>query len=58
MSWLEGKSILKYKDEKKETRNIIAKNMYYAWYKPFFEYGVIHGDPHMGNYSVQPRSKY
>ena len=27
--------------------------MYYAWYKPFFDYGVIHGDPHLGNYSVQ-----
>ena len=53
MSWLEGKSILSYKDAKKETRNLLAKNMYYAWYKPFFEYGVIHGDPHMGNYSVQ-----
>ena len=53
MSWLEGKSILSYKDAKKETRNSLAKNMYYAWYKPFFDYGVIHGDPHMGNYSVQ-----
>ena len=53
MSWLEGKSILNYKEAKKETRNFLAKNMYYAWYKPFFEYGVIHGDPHMGNYSVQ-----
>ena len=53
MSWLEGKSILNYKDAKKVTRNLLAKNMYYAWYKPFFEYGVIHGDPHMGNYSIQ-----
>ena len=53
MSWLEGKSILTYKDAKKETRNLIARNMYYAWYKPFFDYGVIHGDPHLGNYSVQ-----
>jgi len=53
MSWLEGKSILIYKDAKKETRNLLARNMYYAWYKPFFDYGVIHGDPHLGNYSVQ-----
>jgi predicted unusual protein kinase regulating ubiquinone biosynthesis (AarF/ABC1/UbiB family) len=53
MSWLEGKSILTYKDAKKETRNLLARNMYYAWYKPFFDYGVIHGDPHLGNYSVQ-----
>ena len=53
MSWLEGKSILTYKNAKKETRNSLAKNMYFAWYKPFFDYGVIHGDPHLGNYSVQ-----
>ena len=44
---------LNYKDEKKDIRNSLARNMYYAWYKPFFDYGVIHGDPHMGNYSVQ-----
>jgi predicted unusual protein kinase regulating ubiquinone biosynthesis (AarF/ABC1/UbiB family) len=25
-----------------------------AWYVPFFEYGVIHGDPHLGNYSLRP----
>ena len=53
MSWLEGKSILTFKDAKKDVRNSLARNMYYAWYKPFFEYGVIHGDPHLGNYSVQ-----
>ena len=53
MSWLEGKSILEYKNAKKDVRNSLARNMYYAWYKPFFDYGVIHGDPHLGNYSVQ-----
>ncbi|MBI04589.1 MAG: ABC transporter ATP-binding protein [Pelagibacteraceae bacterium] len=53
MSWLEGRSILKYKEANKDTRNYLARNMYYAWYKPFFDYGVIHGDPHLGNYSIQ-----
>ena len=53
MSWLEGDPILKYKNEKKEIRNKVAKNMFYAWYKPFYEYGIIHGDPHLGNYSIQ-----
>ncbi len=53
MSWLEGESILEYKNKNKETRNKIAKNMFYAWYKPFYSYGIIHGDPHLGNYSVQ-----
>ena len=54
MSWLEGKSILDFKNAKKEVRNIIAKNMFYTWYKPFYEYGIIHGDPHLGNYTIQP----
>ena len=53
MSWLEGQSILKYKNAKKEIRNILAKNMFYTWYKQFYEYGIIHGDPHLGNYTVQ-----
>jgi len=52
MTWLEGDPILKYKDEKQETRNIISKNMFYTWYKPFYKYGIIHGDPHLGNYTV------
>jgi predicted unusual protein kinase regulating ubiquinone biosynthesis (AarF/ABC1/UbiB family) len=28
--------------------------MFRAWYVPFFEYGVIHGDAHLGNYTVRP----
>ena len=53
MSWLEGEPILNFKKAKKEIRNTIAKNMFYTWYKPFYEYGIIHGDPHLGNYTIQ-----
>ena len=53
MTWLDGDPILNYKNEKKEIRNIVAKNMFNAWYKPFYEYGIIHGDPHPGNYTIQ-----
>jgi predicted unusual protein kinase regulating ubiquinone biosynthesis (AarF/ABC1/UbiB family) len=35
-----------------ELRNAIAYNMFRAWYVPFYEFGVIHGDPHLGNYTV------
>ncbi|MGB1876376.1 MAG: AarF/UbiB family protein, partial [Rhodospirillaceae bacterium] len=31
----------------------IAENMFRAWYVPLYQYGVIHGDPHLGNYSVR-----
>jgi predicted unusual protein kinase regulating ubiquinone biosynthesis (AarF/ABC1/UbiB family) len=27
--------------------------MFRAWYVPFYTAGVIHGDPHMGNYTVR-----
>ena len=53
MSWLEGRSILEFRNAKKEIRNKIAKNMFYTWYLPFYKYGIIHGDPHLGNYTVQ-----
>ncbi|MBO6783600.1 MAG: AarF/ABC1/UbiB kinase family protein [Alphaproteobacteria bacterium] len=33
-------------------REAAALNMFRAWYVPFYGYGVIHGDPHLGNYSV------
>ena len=28
--------------------------MFRAWYVPLYRYGVIHGDPHLGNYQVRP----
>ena len=37
-----------------EQRDRLALNMFRAWYVPFYDYGVIHGDPHLGNYSVRP----
>ena len=51
MTWLTGESVLVYKDADLETRNRIATNMFQAWWKPFVQYGVIHGDPHLGNYT-------
>ena len=56
MTWLTGESVLAYKDADLETRNRIATNMFHAWWKPFVQYGVIHGDPHLGNYTVRDGS--
>jgi predicted unusual protein kinase regulating ubiquinone biosynthesis (AarF/ABC1/UbiB family) len=53
MSWLEGDKILDLTDAPLERRNRIATNMFRAWYVPFYYYGAIHGDPHLGNYSVR-----
>jgi predicted unusual protein kinase regulating ubiquinone biosynthesis (AarF/ABC1/UbiB family) len=53
MTWLEGRRLLDFKDAPLETRNAIALNLFRAWYVPFYRCGVIHGDPHLGNYTVR-----
>ncbi|HLG45121.1 MAG TPA: AarF/ABC1/UbiB kinase family protein [Reyranella sp.] len=54
MSWLRGEPLLNWKARSQEERDALAINMFRAWYVPFYFYGVIHGDPHLGNYSVRP----
>jgi predicted unusual protein kinase regulating ubiquinone biosynthesis (AarF/ABC1/UbiB family) len=54
MTWLEGQPLLDFKDAPIELRNRIAYNMFRAWYVPFYGYAVIHGDPHLGNYTARP----
>ena len=54
MSWLEGVPFLDATKGKLSSRNAVARNMFRAWYVPFYFYGVIHGDPHLGNYTVRP----
>jgi predicted unusual protein kinase regulating ubiquinone biosynthesis (AarF/ABC1/UbiB family) len=56
MSWQEGRALMKRLDEAppQEERNTIADALFRAWYLPFYRYGVIHGDPHLGNYQVRP----
>ena len=53
MTWLEGEPILNCVDWPEARRTELAMTMFRAWYVPFFEYGVLHGDPHLGNYTVQ-----
>lgn len=52
MNWLHGQPLLDYKDHSQEDRNRLAQTMFHAWWHPFSHYGVIHGDPHLGNYTV------
>ncbi|UAJ10278.1 ABC1 kinase family protein [Glacieibacterium megasporae] len=53
MTWLPGKPLLGFKGDSLEVRNCIAETMFRAWYWPLHHYGVIHGDPHLGNYAVR-----
>ncbi|HYZ42336.1 MAG TPA: AarF/UbiB family protein, partial [Stellaceae bacterium] len=52
MTWLEGAPILETAKAPLAQRNEIALRMFRIWYVPFYYYGVIHGDPHLGNYTV------
>jgi predicted unusual protein kinase regulating ubiquinone biosynthesis (AarF/ABC1/UbiB family) len=52
LDWLTGTRMLDHKDDALETRNRLASAMFTAWWFPFSRFGVIHGDPHLGNYTV------
>ncbi len=52
LDWLDGTRMLAHKNEPLAVRNALATAMFTAWWFPFSRYGVIHGDPHLGNYTV------
>ena len=55
MTWLPGRGLqgVLDTDPPLEVRNDIARALFTAWYIPLYRYGVIHGDPHLGNYQVR-----
>src|SRR5437764_4780500 len=52
LDWLEGTRLLEHKDDALGVRNRLATALFTAWWFPFSRFGVIHGDPHLGNYTV------
>jgi predicted unusual protein kinase regulating ubiquinone biosynthesis (AarF/ABC1/UbiB family) len=52
LDWLDGTKMLAHKNDPLEVRNRLATAMFTAWWLPFSRFGVIHGDPHLGNYTV------
>ena len=52
LDWLEGTRMLAHKADPLQTRNRLATAMFSAWWLPFSRFGIIHGDPHLGNYTV------
>lgn len=58
LSWIEGQSLLNVSQTiDGQEKNHIAQQLFKAWYYPFYKYGVIHGDPHPGNYLYTPDKK-
>jgi predicted unusual protein kinase regulating ubiquinone biosynthesis (AarF/ABC1/UbiB family) len=52
LDWLQGRRLLEHTKADLATRNRLGIAMFTAWWWPFSRFGVIHGDPHLGNYSV------
>lgn len=52
MTWKTGSKLLDHKDADLEIRNRLGEAMFKAWWYPFSHFGVIHGDPHLGNYTA------
>ena len=52
MTWLEGRGLSAFTGADLETRNRAARLLFEAWWGPMTHIGVIHGDPHLGNYSL------
>ncbi|HEX5509349.1 MAG TPA: AarF/ABC1/UbiB kinase family protein [Pseudolabrys sp.] len=57
LDWLEGRKLLAHKDDALAVRNRLGTAMFAAWWFPFSRFGVIHGDPHLGNYTVFDEKK-
>jgi predicted unusual protein kinase regulating ubiquinone biosynthesis (AarF/ABC1/UbiB family) len=55
LDWLEGSRLLEHRGADLDTRNRLGKAMFAAWWWSFSRFGVIHGDPHLGNYTVFDR---
>jgi predicted unusual protein kinase regulating ubiquinone biosynthesis (AarF/ABC1/UbiB family) len=51
MTWLQGRGLTDFEGADQETRNRIARLLFEAWWTPLIRIGVIHGDPHLGNYT-------
>jgi len=54
MTWLDGAPILEIAGAGEKKRNAASVALFKAWWRPFARYGAIHGDPHLGNYTVRP----
>jgi predicted unusual protein kinase regulating ubiquinone biosynthesis (AarF/ABC1/UbiB family) len=52
LQWLDGEPLTAFEKAPQEGRDAIAVGLFDAWWRPFLRYGLIHGDPHLGNYAV------
>lgn len=56
LTWEPGDRLdrLNPEDYDQETRNLIGRRMFHLFARQIFELGVVHGDPHPGNFAFRP----
>lgn len=52
MEWIEGKSALDFVGHENNFRDELGRKLFLAWYWPLYRFGILHGDPHPGNYLI------
>jgi predicted unusual protein kinase regulating ubiquinone biosynthesis (AarF/ABC1/UbiB family) len=54
MTWLDGAPFREAATLPQARRNQIAHALFDAWWRPLYRYAVVHGDAHLGNYTLRP----
>jgi predicted unusual protein kinase regulating ubiquinone biosynthesis (AarF/ABC1/UbiB family) len=57
MEWIEGHPLTHFELADESVRNHLAKTLFKAWYTPLYKAGLLHGDPHLGNYTATPNGQ-
>lgn len=57
MEWHDGADLMTVKNWPPELKKCVAENLFQAWYYPLYQHGVLHGDPHFGNYRITPEGR-
>ncbi|CAO5681636.1 MAG: protein kinase UbiB [Holosporales bacterium] len=52
MEWFDGVNILSFESQSQDLKNKLGERLFTAWYLPFYQQGMLHADPHPGNYVV------
>jgi len=51
LSWLQGHPFQWVETQPERVREEAARRLFRAWYHPLYTAGLLHGDPHLGNYT-------